>query len=166
MSKHDGHDAIVLDDAATLGEDLPHLGIVIVGGQIAGGLGAGNGAIPKARRTGDGLVYLVRQVGLAELGTDMANGALQPDVEEVGELRVVDVVVVGRVQHDGVHTARRDVQILGGAEGDIGRRSDVVFDGGSGIVRDERGHSTRTAGLWFRVTGHRRQLVNAASHFL
>ena len=164
VREHDGHDAVVLDDAAALDEDLPHLGVVIVGGQIARGLVAGYCPITKARRTGDGLVYLVRQVWLTKVGIDVANGALQPNVEEVGELRVVDVVVIGRVEHDGVHTARRNVQILRETESDLGRRSDVVVNGGSAVSREKCAlvlRGGRIAICKLGMAGHRRQFFDA-----
>ena len=63
--------------------------------------------MPEAAWAGDGLVHLVGEVrGHQEVAEDVAGGALEPNVEEVGELGVVDVVVVGRVKDDGIDRCR------------------------------------------------------------
>ena len=58
---------------------------------------------------GNCFVLLVGQVPAEQLGEDMAGGALEPDVKEVRQLGVHDVVVIGRVHDHHVDASVLDV---------------------------------------------------------
>ena len=116
MGEHHGHDAVRLDNAAAFAEYLAHLGVIVVGGEIAGGLGGSalaRGLRPKPRRAGYRLIRLVRQIRARELFPKrVAGGALEPHEEEVGQLGVVHIVVIGRVKHDRVNRGVVHIQRL------------------------------------------------------
>ncbi|MDW8145407.1 MAG: hypothetical protein RMJ48_03760 [Roseiflexaceae bacterium] len=66
------------------------------------------------------LAGLRRERGSEEVGVEVAHGALQPDVEEVGEVGVRHIVVVGRVGQHRVEEGVRVRQARGGGMGDHG----------------------------------------------
>ena len=104
MSEHQGHDALRLQDPAALGKDGRHSLLVVPSCERPGALLA-----LEPGRIGDGFVVLVGQVSAEQLGEDMAGGALEPDIEEVRQLGVHDVVVIGRVHDHRVDAAVCDV---------------------------------------------------------
>ena len=104
VGKHQGHDAVRLERPAALREDGRHPLLIVLPGKRPRALLA-----PESRRIGDRLVVLVGEVAAEQLGKDMAGGALEPDVEEVRQLRIHDVVVVGRVHDHRVDAAVLDV---------------------------------------------------------
>ena len=102
MIEHHRHNAVGLDDPTALGENCGHLALIV-------GERQGFGRIPLAcasfepGRAGDGFPAFVGQVDGEVIGENVAGGALEPNIEEVGQLRVVDVGFVGRVEDDAVH---------------------------------------------------------------
>ena len=96
VGEHHGEAAVVTQDAVHLAERRGHLALVVGLRQIAF-LAAQAG---EARRVSDRLVVLVGQFVAEEVGEEVADAALEPDVEEVGKLGVLDVVVVGWVHGD------------------------------------------------------------------
>ncbi len=73
-----------------------------------------------------------------QIGEDMPGRALEPDVEEVRQLGVHDVVIVRRIHDDGVDAAVFDVvEAVGGpaGDGDGGRRGAGSFEEASVAAR-------------------------------
>ena len=97
MREHQRHDRVRFHDATTLREYPRHAPLVVVRRERPRALLA-----LELRGVGDRLVLLVREAAREQLRVDVARGALEPDVEEVAQLRVHDVVVVGRVHDDDI----------------------------------------------------------------
>ena len=66
----------------------------------------------KAGWIGDGFVVLVGQFVGEEFGEEMADAALEPDVEEVGQLGVLHVVVVRWVYGNVIDAIRGNFKII------------------------------------------------------
>ena len=64
---------------------------------------------PELGRVGDCLVILVCNWECEEFRVDIACRALEPDIEKVRELRVHDIVIVGRIHDYGVDALSVDV---------------------------------------------------------
>lgn len=121
----DDHGGVGLEDALGLAGAPGHLLLVEDGGGLLGGL-----ALAVAVGGDDGLCFFRGEVGGVERGEDVLEGALVPDVEEVGQVCVRDVVVVGRV---GDHRVER-----------------VVFEGEALCLASDhgRGSSKGGGGAW------------------
>ena len=104
VREHQGHHPVGLQGSATLGEDGRHPRLVVATRKRLRPFLA-----LKPRRVGDRFVVLVGQLAAEEFGEDMPSGALEPDIEEVGQLGVHDIVVVGRVHDDHVNAAILDM---------------------------------------------------------
>ena len=80
-------------------------------------------SLPAVRAVGVGhdLARFGGERGGEEFRVEMAHGALEPDVEEVGEVGVGHVVVVGRVGEHGVEVGFGVGELGGGGLGDGGR---------------------------------------------
>ena len=119
VGEHERHDAVRFERPAALGEDQRHPLLVVAMREGAGAALAG-----EPGRIGDRFVLLVGQPAAEQFREHVAGGALEPDVEEVGQLRVHHVVVVRRIHDDGVHRAVvHVVQVVARLAGDSdGRR--------------------------------------------
>jgi hypothetical protein len=113
----DGHLAARLQDAVRLAERVGHHYLV---GPTRPFLGT---AI--ARGVGHRLALLRRRLCGEVLRVEMTDGALEPDVEEVRDVGVGDVVIVGRVRDDRIER--------GIGAGKRGGRA--AGDGGAGTVK-------------------------------
>ena len=125
MGEHDHGDAVVTQHAVHLGEGLGHAVLVEL-------LGFGLGAAVV-----DGLLHqlfvLGRDLGDEGFRVVVADDALVPGVEVVGQVGVGDAVVVGRVADHSVKLAGPLGRQAGGRtkadNGRLGHRSDGVFNG-------------------------------------
>ena len=127
VGEHDGEHAVVTQDAGHLAEAGSHLALVVAGGQLLGFAwlaalergrkrdGEGDAHALEACRVGHRLVILVGQRVTEEVRVEMAGAALEPDVEEIAQLGVHDVVVVGWVHADVMHRAGRHTLQVGSA---------------------------------------------------
>ena len=109
MSKHQGHQAIVFQNPPTFVEDLLHhpfvLGFCSLRRAISG-------------RVGHCFIGLVDQPTCEEIRVEIAQGASLPDVEVVGKLAVLHVIVIRRIhahQVDGLvwntgHVSRSTIE--------------------------------------------------------
>jgi hypothetical protein len=102
-----------LEDAVDFGKGLLHQPPVVFLGDFFPPFAAA-----EAGGVDHGLLVFGRQRPPEGFGVEVAHGAPQPDVEEVGEVGVGDVVGVGRVNDDGVKVPVREGQGGGGAEMD------------------------------------------------
>ena len=102
VTEHDRHDAVVPDDAPRLGEGARKHRVV----ELARPVVADAGPAPLDDDLLGLLLHSSRVSRQAEVRVRRGKGALQPDVEEVGGVRVVDHVVVWRVGDDGVDACR------------------------------------------------------------
>ena len=89
--------------ACALGEEVAHLAL--------GHLGLVTPEVGETGRVGHGFVVLVGQRRGEPIGVQVADGTLEPDVEEIGQLGVHDVVVVRRIEHHGVVEAPGTVRV-------------------------------------------------------
>ena len=103
VGEHDRHYAVVAQDPLGLREDRRHLRLVVGVRELLATLAH----VREARQIGDRLVLLIGQLGGEQLRMDQPERALLPDVEEVRQLGIHDVVVVRRVDAD-----KRDRPIL------------------------------------------------------
>ena len=98
VREHDGHDAVRLQDAALFLENGRHATLIVAAGEVLSAA-----LLPgELSRIGDCFTIFVGQVADEQLRIEQPRRALEPDVEEVRQLRIHDVVVVGRVHHDAV----------------------------------------------------------------
>ena len=67
-----------------------------------------------ARTVGHGFQRLGRVIGAVVVGIFVLQREAQPDVEEVGQLRVVQQAAEGRIGDDQIKAGRRDVCEIGG----------------------------------------------------
>ena len=91
-----------MENAVHLAEGRGHFVLVILLGQVFF-------LAPHAFKTsgvGHGFVIFVGQFVGEEFGEEVADAALEPDVEEVGQFGVLHVVVVGRVYGNVVYRTR------------------------------------------------------------
>ena len=172
VREHQRQDAVRLQHPPALGEDRRHPLLVVAPGQRpqpgAADRGPGVSSAPFRRRTAAGrgrralsgpgrrrrpdpgrighrLGVLVGQPAPEQLREDAPGGPLEPDVEEVGQLRVHDVVVIGRVHDDRVDAAGGEVvEAVAGLAGDGDRRRNGGRNGairsGAGGGRSGRGN--------------------------
>ena len=118
VREHQRHDAVRLQHPAALGEDRRHPCLVVLAGE-----GACAGLTGELGWVGDRLVLLVCELLPEQLGEQMPGGPLEPDVEEVRQLGVHDVVVVRRVHDHGVDAVVREmVETVRRFAGDRDRR--------------------------------------------
>ena len=103
VREHHREDAVRSQDTEAFAEDVLHLPCVVTVGHLL--LAATQGR--EAGRVGYRLGVLVGQRPREPVRVEVTDRPLEPDVEEVGELRVLDIVVVGRVDADEMHTAIR-----------------------------------------------------------
>ncbi len=133
MGEHHRHDAAGLQHPPTLLEDRGHALLVVPSREGPAAL-----LSPVLGRIGDRFVVLVGQVAAEQIGEDMPGRALEPDVEEVRQLGVHDVVIVRRIHDDRVDAAVFDVvEAVGGlaGDGDGGRRGAGPFEEASVAAR-------------------------------
>ena len=119
MREHHHHHAVVLQHAARFGENALHR-------RLVGGLRALCAAV--AVRVGHGLVGLVGHAVFEVLRIEIAESALFPDIIEVRQLGVLNVVVVGRIENDRVDRAVGDaLHMIGAAVKNLQRRLPLCF---------------------------------------
>ena len=91
---------------------------------------------------GDGFIVLVGQAAAEQVGEDVTGGAFEPDVEEVRQLGIHDVVIVRRVDDHGVDAAIFDmIEVVARFAGNVDWRG---FVRGSCLVTGRRWR------LWLR----------------
>ena len=129
----------------------------------------------EPRRVGDRLVVLVGEMAAEELGEDVAGGALEPDIEEIREFGIHDIVVIGRVHDHGVDAAVCDmVQAVAGLAGNrdprrlpgfeqslpfgAGQR-DELADAFGGLGSGPFVAESRDQGRHLRIGPHEREIV-------
>ena len=91
VREHEGHDSVRLERPAALGEDRCHSLLVVAMRE-----GARTALAGEPSRIGDSLILLVGQPATEQLREQVTGSALEPDVEEIGQLGVHHVVVVRR----------------------------------------------------------------------
>jgi hypothetical protein len=105
MGEHQCHQTIVLEDAPTLGEDLPHHLFIRE-------LGGFHRAV--ASRIGHRLHAFIHEPPCEQFRVQIPERALLPDVEVVGQLTILHVVVVRRVHTDQIDSAVGKARHVGG----------------------------------------------------
>jgi len=110
VGEHHRQHAVGPEQAAALAEGSRHLALVVLAGQLAGAAAQPG----EAGRVGHRLVLLACQRGGEPLWIVVPECPLEPNVEEVGELGVLDVVVVGRVDADQVDGVVREMREAAG----------------------------------------------------
>ena len=100
VGEHQGHDAVRLQHPAALGEDGRHALLVVPTRQCPGAL-----LSLEPGGIGDGFIVLVGQAVAEQVGEDVTGGAFEPDVEEVRQLGIHDVVIIRRVDDHRVDAA-------------------------------------------------------------
>ena len=128
MGEHEGHHPVRLEDPLTLREDGSHALLIVATRTRLGAL-----LTLESSHIGDRLVVLIGQVAAEEFREDVASCPLEPDVEEVRQFRVHDVVVVRGIHDDRVDAGVLDViEAVAGLAGDRdGRRGSV------GLIAEE-----------------------------
>ncbi|RLE69063.1 MAG: hypothetical protein DRJ45_07105 [Thermoprotei archaeon] len=97
VGEHDYGDPVGFEHSVNLAEGLGEEALEVFAGDLL--------ALFSAAPAGgvvDDLLVLGGEFGFERLGVEIAHGALEPDVEEVREICVGHVVVIGRIDDDGI----------------------------------------------------------------
>src|SRR6185437_6557593 len=100
VSEHYGEDAIVLKHAMALAERASHQITVVSPGFCTCCLHA-LVSVAKPADVDDCFLIVVAQVGRKPVGMEVTLRAFEPDVEEIGQFAVLNVIVIGGINYDG-----------------------------------------------------------------
>ena len=95
--EHHGENTVVAQHPVGFGEDVRHLGLVVSPSKSFGVLPV---ELNKPGRVGHCLRCLVCELRIEELRVEMTGCTLQPDIEEVRQLRVLHIVIVWWIDYN------------------------------------------------------------------